>query len=156
MKYYHVRVTLLSGTPLDGYACQGLSQAVACLNKITGKQWPYQVIHRAVRAGSCWGQAYEQSATSASDPPEAKFPARRVFVSIEDAGKAPCPELPDFVQPVRPAAELAPVRLANSPATQPFVQQLHDAILVTMWVPEVTGKGVPHRNAPIFQRLEKA
>jgi hypothetical protein len=178
MNYYHVRMTLISGTLLDGYACLGLSKSVAVLDRMTGKSWPYQVIHRAVKAGKCWAQAYEQPAVTS--PAGKAHIARCVVVSIEDAGKNPFPELrnPDEPQPLcrvchepRLRAEngwhacfncgpdaapvAAPPVAKDTDLTRPFSLPLYDAAIVAMWVPEIIEKGVPERDAPVFSRLEK-
>lgn len=177
MKYYHVRINLIGGMLLDGYACLGLAKSVAVLDRLTGKAWPYQVIHRALKTGNCWAQAYEQPAVTS--PPGKTHVARCVVVSIEDAGQNPYPELrnPDEPQPLCSVCQLPRQRAENgwhscftcgpvaAPAagppvakydtTQPFTLPLFDAALVAMWVPEIIEKGVPKSDAAVFKRLEK-
>lgn len=154
MKYYHVRINLISGTMLDGYACQGLAKSVAVLDQLTGKKWPYQVIHRTIKAGKCWAQAYEQPAVTA--PPGKTHVARCVVVSIEDAGDNPYPELRSGSE-ILPAPAVAAPPVAENDAlnTQPFTLPLYDAAIVAMWVPEIIEKGVSKDDAPVFRRLQK-
>jgi hypothetical protein len=155
MNYYHVRLSLLSGTMLDGYACLGLAKSVAMLSQLTGKQWPYQVINRALKKRPCWAHAYEQPAVTA--PAGKPHAARCVVVSIEDAGQNPYPELldSDEAPPLGPVAAAPRVTKRGAPTTQPFTLLLEDAALIAMWVPEIIEKGVSKRDAPVFERLEK-
>ena len=178
MNYYHVRVNLISGTALDGYACLGLSQAVATLDKLTGKKWPYQVIHRTVKAGRCWAQAYEQPAVTL--PAGAAHVGRCVVVSVEDAGQQPYPEMrhPNEAQPLCLTCDAPRSRAsegwhscftcgpgslpsAPSPATEklvtlPLAMLADYAAIIVSWVPDIIEKGVPAKDAPVFRRLEKS
>jgi hypothetical protein len=90
--YYHLRINLLSGSSgcmLEGYTCKGLTRAVAKLDELTGRAWPYQVLHRALKgAGSVWAEAYTEPATGNPEKGTYHGP-RAVVASLENAGPEP-------------------------------------------------------------------
>jgi hypothetical protein len=86
--YYHVRISLFSGTQLEAVTVYKLSNAMRRLESWTGQPWPYQVIHRALKASGCWAQAHTQSGRGSKEAGTYSV-ARCVVVSIEDAGELP-------------------------------------------------------------------
>jgi hypothetical protein len=89
--YYHLRINLLSGmsgTMLEGYTCKGLTRAVAKLDELTGRAWPYQVLHRTLKAAGVWSEAYTEPATGNPEKGTYHGP-RAVVASLECAGAQP-------------------------------------------------------------------
>ena len=86
--YYHLRINLLSGTSLEGYTCKGLRRAVAKLEELTGRAWPYQVLHRTLRDAGAWAQAYVEPERG-NQATGTYHRARAVVASLESAGAEP-------------------------------------------------------------------
>jgi hypothetical protein len=76
--YYHVRLLAASGQPLHRDTVFTLAKAIKQLNRFTGIEWPYQVIHRHFKSGMghVWAEAC--LVTTESSP--------ACIAVIEDAG----------------------------------------------------------------------